>query len=197
MGRLLRIAIYAFLILIAYIWVTAMVAAYNKNKQMNDLPEVAQYSTAVVQDSTDVTAMEEEVPAEMITNRDIINGNIDYDEVDKKVKIIEEVKKNTPPPPTAKKPSPPKVTPQPMSTIKDNNDAGFGIIAGTFSDKSNADNVLKLLKAKGFKSAKVNKLKDKSLFQVVAGIYQTRSLAEQKSNELISAKIDNFVKQVK
>lgn len=214
MGRLVRIVIYALIILILYFWVSAVMNAYYKNKAQKAL-EVIPTDTIAQVDTIDqfITDGEDVTDEELISNEDIVDGKIDYNDVDSKVDAMVENKKSSPSPvkqettpsssskPSIKPQAPKKEAVKEVSTSKSNDSkalAGDGgsymVMAGSYLLKENAQKMVTKLKALGYTQATVVVFSSSQYHSVVAVRYSSETKARSTATELKQRGIDSFVK---
>ena len=214
MGRLVRIVIYALIILILYFWVTAIMNNYYKNKE-EKLPDPIATDTLMLADTTDQYSLdnEEDTDGKMISNLDIVDGKIDYKDVDSKVEAMVENKKSNPSPvkaetkpaPTSKPSIKPEVTKK--EVVKEipktpNNNAktvaGDGgkymVMAGSYLLKENAQKMVTKLKSMGYSQANVVVFSSSQYHSVIAARYSSETQARTTATELKQKGIDSFVK---
>ncbi len=219
MGRLIRIGIYAIVILALYYWVTTM----TKGCMPISIPTVtAETKDTTSQDTLNVPVDSivdtNEVP---ISNEDIIDGNIDYKEVDKTIETLKDKKPVSPSavvsapikkdaksdrpvstPTTKAKPSviaapnpaPAVVKSKPAVVNQPSTGGNFMVMAGSYLLKENAEKMVKKLKAKGYNSARVVIFNESEYHSVIAATYPSASSAQSAVNQLKKAGIDSFVR---
>ncbi len=214
MGRLVRIVIYALIILILYFWVTAIMNTYYKNKEQKTAEVITTdtlpLADTIYQYTSDV---DDDYEGKMISNLDIVDGKIDYNDVDSKVDAMVENRKNnshlvkqeTKPSPITKpaiKPdAPQKETVKEIPKSSSNNSktlAGDGgsymVMAGSYLLKENAQKMVSKLKALGYSQASVVVFSSSQYHSVVAVRYASETKARATATELKQRGIDSFVK---
>jgi cell division protein FtsN len=212
MGRLVRIVIYALIILILYFWVSMIMNAYYKNKEQ-EAPEVVTTDTLPIADTTmQYTEGGNEVAdGTIISNEDIVDGKIDYKDVDSKVEEMVE-KKNATPSPTKKETKPvsttkPATKPQKSESVKEvtkntsNAPKGFAgdggkymVMAGSYLLKENAQKMVTKLKAMGYTQANIVVFSTSQYHSVIAARYSSETQARTTATDLKQKGIDSFVK---
>ncbi|MBK9736076.1 MAG: SPOR domain-containing protein [Saprospiraceae bacterium] len=214
MGRLVRIAIYALVILILYFWATAMLKSYYKNKKLAQLELMTKDtidldSTLIDTSFQDTTASDQK----LITNDEIVSKGIDYNDVDSKVDAIEIQKKAEPKTPaqkpkdkvkltqntgTKEPPSKNKTTPAKESPTVSKNITGDGgsylVMAGSYLLKENANKMVKKLNKLGYANAEVIIFPQSEYHSVIAVKYSSESKAKEAADMLRQKGIDCFVK---
>lgn len=208
MGRLIRISIYALIILVLYFWVTTIIKSYQKDSitplHVEQPVDTMTYDTLQPEPSVD--------DAEQLTNEEIVDGKVNYNALDEKVKKLEENKKketdisnqkgveNKP-----KSESKPSIKPNPVIGIADDNkpkntttikgDGGnYMVLAGSYLLKENASKMVKKLKSMGYTQAEIVEFKASEYHSVVAARFSSENKAKAASNELKQKGIDSFVK---
>ncbi len=205
MGRLVRISIYALIILILYFWVTAIVRSYQ-NKSVDE--ENIQIADTLSLDSmgVDSTNIFADDTSALISDGDVVDGKIDYESLDKKVKEMEE---KPVPAPSPKKESintigksanqqKPSVKPNETKLINAsfrNGDGGqFKVMAGSYLLKDNASKMVKKLKSIGYKNAEIVVFNASGYHSVIACRHTSEGNARSAVAELKSKGIDSFIK---
>jgi len=97
MGRLIRIAIYALVILVLYFWITAWLKSYKDDAIRQQAEQVFTDTTAV--DSLALVASDSlsladslhagDTSIDAITNEQIVDGKVSYSDLDKKIEKVE------------------------------------------------------------------------------------------------------------
>lgn len=205
MGRLVRITIYAIIILILYFWITAIINSYTNKADLGSLQATSDTlaidSSALYNDSIlnpSDTALQDEV----ITNQDIVDG-INYNEVDNELKALEEKQKSNAESTSnddGKKSS--KLEPKPASkpnekpktTIVSGDGGPYLVMAGSYLLRENANKMVKRLKSLGYNKADVIIFTASEYYSVVAVSYQSEEKAKEASAMLKRKGIDSFVK---
>lgn len=214
MGRLVRIVIYALIILILYFWVSAIMNAYYKNKEQKIVEEITTDTLPSEDTSMQYTESSEEVvDGNMISNEDIVDGKIDYKDVDSKVEEMVEKKKSSPPPAKqdvkpssstkpALKPQSPKIEatkeiPKSSSSTAKGlaGDGGkYMVMAGSYLLKENAQKMVTKLKAMGYSQSSVVVFSASQYHSVIAARYSSETQARTTATDLKQKGIDSFVK---
>ncbi len=227
MGRLVRISIYALVIFILYFWVTVLVKSYQKSKistQITGLETDSTFMDSIYQDSVmkQTTEMNDIEDGNIISNEDIVDGAVDYNDLDAKVEKLEEKKKNQPatPPSTRTKETAttknesgktnqilkPAIKPkekisEPIRDLKNGlpkinpGDGGsYMVMAGSYLLKENAEKMRTKLKSLGFSQAEIVVFPSSEYHSVVAVRYSSESKAQSAASELKRKGIDSFVK---
>jgi len=227
MGRLVRILIYALVIFILYFWISALVKSYrNTSHTLQDQNIVSDsiFSDSLNSDMglADTLNQHYSDENEVITNMDIVDGGIDYNAVDAKVKELEDKKRNKPdiassiknnnkgssnePTPVvssnakpAKKPAEKRV-----ESVRDINnkpsqkvtgDGGsYMVMAGSYLLRENADKMKKKLISLGYSQAEVVIFSASEYHSVIAVRFSSESRAQAAASELKRKGIDSFVK---
>ncbi|MGB4840075.1 MAG: SPOR domain-containing protein [Saprospiraceae bacterium] len=221
MGRLVKISIYALFILVLYYWITAIIKTYNdKNKMKEDVTLNDSLSTH--NSINDLTNSNDIDTFTSISNEDIIDGNIDYDAVDKKVKSLtndnntlseNQNKKgqSTELMPKVENRPAVKQNEQPVKDLKPTvnkkssvnktvkstfeGDGGqFMVMAGSYLLNENAEKMVKKLKNQGYPKAKSVVFSSSQYHSVVAAQFSSQAKAQEASADLKRKGIDSFVK---
>lgn len=219
MGRLIRIAIYALVILVLYFWLTAWLKSYRDNAELKKSEQIQSDTTLV--DSLALTASgdslavsdslgSQDMTGQSVTNEDIVDGKVNYSDLDKKIEKVEK-SKNEPKPvtkpqqePAVKQEKPAKkpdrvtegakdLTPQ-ETTSKKGDGGAYMVMAGSYLLRENADKMVKKLRSMGYSNAEVVVFSESQYHSVVAARYKSESGAFNASAELKRRGIDSFVK---
>ncbi len=206
MGRLIRISIYALIILILYFWLTAVLKSYDKKDT-----SITKYESVLDTISSDTM----EYPIDdgnTLSNEDIVDGEMDYKALDEKVKKLEENK------PVASGKKTESITPnenlgtktsvksksQKPDLVSDNNsttqvkgDGGpYLVMAGSYLLKDNAAKMVNKLKKMGYSQAETVVFQASEYHSVVAARYNTESKAKSAAADLKRKGVDSFVKSI-
>ena len=215
MGRLVRIAIYALIVLILYFWANTILKSYYKNKDLVQLElqgqDTIELDSILADTSFQDTLLNDQ---KLITNDEIVSKGIDYSDVDSKVDAIEIQKKTeTKIPVTKPKDNPehlqnkkPKESPGnkklntsiPSRTTNQNisGDGGsYFVMAGSYLLKENANKMVKKLNILGYPKAEVIIFPQSEYHSVIALKYSSESKAREAAEVLKQKGIDSFVKQ--
>lgn len=201
MGRLLRISIYAFIILILYIMVTELIDSYAENQKKNAVKEIPETISESQQYS------DQDTTYKLSSNEVSDNENQNYTEIDETIENLKETENNT----SASKPkaedkkdrNPSTENNSPKSEIKNTSektvaDKGAGgnylVICGSYLLKENAENMIKKLKKQGYTNAKITIFNASGYHSVIAGQYSSQSEAQKTMNSLKKQGIDCLVK---
>lgn len=215
MGRLVRISIYALIILILYFWVTAILKSYQKGKPTTSDTTLILTDTLVKDSLLQDTSMQSfSEETELLSNEDIVDGKINYDVLDKKVKTLEdkkqisvkeqalESKEVSPPKPKEKpslKPKPaierPKEERINRNTGNNTNGGSYMVMAGSYLLKENALKMVKKLQSLGYPNPEVVVFKASEYYSVVAERHTTEGSAKAAAVELKRKGVDSFVKK--
>jgi len=213
-------------IFILYFWVTAIIKSYQKTKtktQYETYRADSLFRDSLYQDSirNDTSGMHDLNSGKIISNEEIVDGAVDYNDLDAKVEVIEEKKKNKPAPlPVVKEktsssvireesrykePSKPATKPkektvEPVrdltpSTKEMVGDGGtYLVMAGSYLLKENAEKMRSKLKTMGYTQAEIMVFPASEYHSVVAVRYSSESKAQAAASELKRKGIDSFVK---
>ena len=211
MGRIIKVGIYALIILILYFWVTAILRSSKKNEAQEQKNEIVTDTAAYSQDSVEM--MDEET--DYISNEDIVSGKIPYKEVDKTIEELSGNKAvpksaapanssdqkteapvtNQPTPQTEKtRPAVRQETPQQV-TVSLGDDGDYLVIAGSYILEDNANKMVKKLRDMGYTNAGVVVFDASEYYSVVAVRHKTQDKAQLSSDALKRKGIDSFVKK--
>ena len=175
------------------------------------------YQDSVLNDNTGMGLADD---GKTISNEDIVDGAVDYNDLDAKVEMLEEKKKNKPVAvPTAKSKETPstkseeataKQTTNPATKPKEKisepvrdlspskimaGDGGpYMVMAGSYLLKENAEKMRSKLKSMGFSQAEIVVFPASEYHSVVAVRYSSESKAQAAASELKRKGIDSFVK---
>ncbi|MBC7883876.1 MAG: SPOR domain-containing protein [Saprospiraceae bacterium] len=217
MGRLIRIGIYALIIFILYFLVSVIIKSYYKTnlngEDQTTNNDTTTYDSVTVYPS-DTNQLTDSPP---ISNEDIVDGIIDYSDVDTKVKELEEKKKtalatssdskktaeNRP----AQKPKsdiidevkeikPNQVTKKSSSRGASSGNGGdYLVMAGSYLLKINADKMVKKLQTMGYTKADVIIFPTSEFHSVIAARFSSETTAKKEAESLKNKGIDSFVKR--
>lgn len=210
MGRLIRISIYALIILILYFWITAIIKSYQNNNTNQSIETVNDTLVVDTIDSSIHSAFDDASTDTLITNEDIVDGKIDYKALDEKVKTMEESKSE--PEAKANKESTiskPKVTQnntnrtetdvskpkQPSNGNLKTGDGGpYKVMAGSYLLEANAKKMVKKLNGFGYTKAEIVVFQASGYHSVIACRHSSEKSAKSAAADLKSRGIDSFVK---
>jgi cell division protein FtsN len=200
MRRIIRIAIYAAIILGLYFWVMTMMKGCDSPFALGK--QTAELTDTMVEEPLDT--MVSGLDTTSITEDQMIDGELNYDNVDQKVKEIEKtvdvpavasgkVKNEKPTPKSTsikptEKPKEVSKTPPPSESGK------YMVMAGSYLLRENADQMVKKLQKMGYNSAKVVVFSASQYHSVVAASYAADTKAQSVAAELKRKGIDSFVK---
>jgi cell division protein FtsN len=211
MGRIIKVGIYALIILILYFWVTAILRSSKKNEEQEQKTEIVADTTAYSQDSLEITVDE----TDFISNEDIVSGKIPYKDVDKTIEELsgnkavpktnvpssqsdpktEKTSTNQPTPQKEKtRPAVRQETPQQV-TVNLGDEGDYLVIAGSYILEDNANKMVKKLRDMGYANAGVVVFDASEYYSVVAVRHKTQEKAQLSSDALKRKGIDSFVKK--
>jgi len=207
MGRLIRISIYALIILILYFWITTIIKSYQND---SITPANVELQTDTISYDT-LPAEPDFDDSELVSNEDIVDGKVNYNALDEKVKKLEENKTVKPEGPKEKvienKSNPslkPAIKPNPVienandtpkATPPTKGDGGnYMVMAGSYLLKENAVKMVKKLKSMGYPQAEVVVFQSSEYHSVVAARFSTESSAKSAASGLKQKGVDSFVK---
>jgi cell division septation protein DedD len=221
MGRLVRVVIYAVVIVLLYFWITAIITSYSKSRDKKEQEIIS--TDTIIKDSllADTFGMGHDENAKMISNEDIVDGKINYKEVDAKVNKLQEKKtsaanqnENIPSEKTKSAPkqevqtSKPagrpaikpdlKVADPPQQPKKSDNITGDGgkylVMAGSYLLKENALKMVKKLRNMGYANAELIVFTASEYHSVIAVRFSSEIKAQNAAAELKRKGVDSFVK---
>jgi predicted ribonuclease toxin of YeeF-YezG toxin-antitoxin module len=210
MGRLLRISIYACFIIVLYYLITDMLKS-NLGKQKSQNSEELNQTKIPEAELPDSLDTDLTLDTTLITNDDIVDGIIDYNDIDKKVDALLNDKKNTTPSnqnnekikveKPVKKVEEEKKNPKPATkvtadnfTINTGNGGSFMVICGSYLLKENADKMVQKLKKMGYSNARVTIFDASEYHSAIAGHYASQGDAQKTASSLKQKGIDCFVR---
>lgn len=210
MGRLIRISIYALVILILYFWITAIIKSYQNNNIDQDIEAVVDTLTVDTADLSINPDFDNVNSDSLITNEEIVDGKIDYKALDEKVKTMEETK-----PLPANNPkkessiSKPKdkqditkkhsenttTSPKPsIGNLKSGDGGGYKVMAGSYLLEENAKKMVKKLNGLGYGKAEIVVFQASGYHSVIACRHSSEKSAKSAVADLKSKGIDSFVR---
>ncbi|KXK36373.1 MAG: SPOR domain-containing protein [Saprospiraceae bacterium] len=194
MGRIIRIVLYAVVILILYFWATSILNSYLPKPTMEP-------STSVVSEgindhsvvSPEANADSMDIDQNVISNEEIVGQEFDYEHLDEKVQKLEDKQKSLQQNTNVAKG---KLSEQPKNTNTFTHDENgqYMVMAGSFLLEDNAKDMVKKLHGIGFKDAKVVVFNASEYHSVIALRSSSSNAAQAAVRELKSKGIDSFVK---
>ncbi|MBK6782569.1 MAG: SPOR domain-containing protein [Saprospiraceae bacterium] len=193
MGRLIRVVLYACVVLILYFWVTSLLKSYQQNKEVEkSLPEVLSDTSALYADTLPYDTTETG-----ITENDIQSGDQVYDKLDKALEELDgksiKNKEETIQQEPKKQDKPEKNTTKVSESVFQSN-GNYMVIAGSFIKKENAQVQLKKLKNIGYSNAELKVFVASEYHSVIVSRYNSQSEAEKTVQDLKKKGIESFVK---
>lgn len=192
MARLIRVVLYAIVVLVLYFWVTSLLKTYQDDNQTQRPPQIVEDSLNTIPDT--IVAQDGE---EIITDGDIVNSDRMYENLDKAIdQLAGETEKKTSKPSGSQQN---KVI-SPDNTKKENvvktgNVGPYMVIAGSFIKEENAKIQLKKLKTFGYHSAEIKIFVASEYHSVIVSRHGSESEAELVVQDLRNKGIESFVKQ--
>lgn len=205
MGRLIRISIYALIILILYFWITTIIKSYQVDDMTAPNNEITE-EKPLTQDSMTMTSNVDSV--DLLTNEDIIENKLDYKALDEKVKKLEnkenDTKQKTNESITKSESQKKMNTQKSLTTNKESNTTSSAVIkgdggpylvmAGSYLLRENAVKQVNKLKALGYQQAQIVVFQASEYHSVIAARFSVETKARAASVELKRKGIDSFVK---
>lgn len=209
MGRLLRISIYAFFILVLYFWITAIIKSESE-KENNSDDKVAVQNNALDSEFADSILTVGTTDSDSLSDDDLDGEIIDYNDIDKKVNALKGDNETANPLKTKIENT--KAT-EPVKKINVNSDTkaktkvstvntkpnigdggSFMVICGSYLLKENADKMVQKLKKIGYTNAKVTIFDGSGYHSAIAAQFSSQADAQKASASLKKNGIDCFVK---
>jgi cell division protein FtsN len=210
MRRILRIAIYAVIILGMYFWIMTYMKSCDSGSNSPSKQPITQ-DTIDPLDSL-ITGMDTLNHDSIETEESLENKSTSYEDVDKKVEEIEKdvalpkvsappssPKQNTEQKPIIKTPimvpkaNQPTKIPEPK-VVKSGDGGKYMVMAGSYLLEENAESMVKKLKKMGYPNAKVVVFSNSQYHSVIAASYSGESSAIAVVSELKRKGIDTYVK---
>jgi cell division protein FtsN len=207
MGRIIRVVLYALVVLIFYFWFTAILKSCNeKNTTMtsvNNSIDTLNTQDTLLNENEFEFDYEEENNEQLITNEDIVSGTKIYDKIDQAVEKLSnqkstpqssEAEKNNPSP---KSPLPTDTKPvsKPTNTSNTHNEDGqYYVIAGSYLKEENAKIQLKKLANLGYTNAKISVFNASEYHSVIVSKHINTSDADRVIQALRKKNIECFMK---
>lgn len=198
MGRLVRVILYASIVIILYFWITSLLKSYQQKQELKNAvtAEVADTSFA----ETDTLSISDE--QNNLSNEELSSGNVQYEALDKAIDELsaKENKKETTKTVTQQEtaPNPSKGSEKPAITQKQNTGSGpYMVIAGSFIKEENARQQLTKLKSLGYNSAEIKIFVSSEYHSVIVSRHATPSEAEKVVQDLRKNGVESFVKEKK
>jgi len=192
MARLIRVVLYAIVVLVLYFWVTSLLKSYQDNNQNQSPSQIVQDSLNTIPDTTDVQNGEE-----IITDGDIVNSDRMYENLDKAIDQLagETDTKTTKSPEPQQKNVVSTDNGKKENVVKTGTTGPFMVIAGSFIKEENAKIQLKKLKTFGYHSAEIKIFVASEYHSVIVSRHGSESEAELVVQDLRNKGIESFVKQ--
>lgn len=184
MGRLVRVFLYAAVVLIVYFWVISLLKSYKEKENLKNATVTEMSDTSNVNMIGDTTLSEDK----------IVSG---YEELDK---AIEELNVEEP---VATKMQEEKKTPvtterdEDSPVIQTKGSGPYMVIAGSFIKEENARQQLKKLKSYGYSSAEIKIFVASEYHSVIVSRHANQADAERVVQDLKKKGIESFVKEKK
>ncbi|MBK8621943.1 MAG: SPOR domain-containing protein [Saprospiraceae bacterium] len=192
MARLIRVILYAIVVLILYFWVTSLLKSYQDNNNRQNPSQVVQDSLNTTMDTSDIQNGED-----ILTNDDLVNSDKMYENLDKAIDQLagEAEPKTSKPQVTQQKNvvSPDKEKKE--NVVKTNTTGPYMVIAGSFIKEENAKIQLKKLKTFGYNSAEIKIFVASEYHSVIVSRHGSESEAELVVQDLRNKGVESFVKQ--
>ena len=184
MGRLVRVVLYAVVVLIVYFWAISLLTSYKEKENLKNATISETSDTSNVNITGDTTLSENE----------IVSG---YEELDK---AIEELAVEEPSAPKIQEEKKPLTSPEPgedRHAIQTKGSGPFMVIAGSFIKEENARQQLKTLKSYGYNSAEIKIFVASEYHSVIVSRHANQADAERVVQDLKKKGIESFVKEKK
>ncbi len=192
MGRVLKILMYLVLLFLVYLWLSTVFKSCNngENNIITDATETLEEATDELVDTSQDIADEAD---EFFEDEDDVNyEELDAEEDWEDEDIYEDDVIEAPVAKPASKPAP-KPAPRTSSPARSSSAGGkYLVIAGSYMQKENAQNMKSKLSKLGHDAEIVN-FDDSRIHVVTSGRYASRSDADAVSRQLNGKGIDNYV----
>lgn len=194
MGRLIRVVIYASVVLILYFWLTSLWKTYKQNQENTPIPVTQVQDTVLLSSDTSDWTSDEDI----ISDNDIVSGDQFYNKLDK---AIEKISDNETKP--SKIESPPPVVEKTVPVEKKRNETIakigtpgglFMVIAGSFIKVENAQSQLKKLKSLGYSNAEIKIFISSEYHSVIVSRHASQGEADRVVQDLQKNGIESFIK---
>lgn len=192
MGRLVRVVLYAIVVLILYFWVVSLLKSYKQNQELKNAGNAIVEDT-ILQNVQDTSILDQE----SIFNDSTSSGDEVYEKIDETIeklsgqpgtKIVSEKQKEEKPEVKQElKENPVKVSPQ----------GKYMVIAGSFIKEENARDQLKKLKALGYSKAEIKIFISSEYHSVIVSRHSSSGEAEKVVQNLKKNGVESFVKEKK
>ena len=224
MGRVFKVVLYAVLILILYLWITAIMNSRRKMEANRPEPTLTEEAAEQIDSLSTADDMESSSGDDFISNEDIVSGKIPYKDVDKTIqelsnkqsekpknqaaetatqkaaentkKTVEQPIKSTQPA-SAGEPSKPAKKPEPVqsTTVSIPQGGDYMVVAGSYILEDNANKMVKKLRGMGYDNAEVVIFTASEYYSVVASRHPTHESAQLAADAMKRKGIDCFVKK--
>ena len=189
MGRLVRVVLYAVVVLVVYFWVISLLKSYREKENLKNA------TIEIAADTTQVNSL----PDTTATNQEIVSG---YEELDKAIEELSEDEPVAAKNPEEKKPAEKKPVPQnaDSGSSANNQTQGSGpfmVIAGSFIKEENARQQIKKLKSYGYNAAEIKIFVASEYHSVIVSRHANPADAERVVQDLKKKGIESFVKEKK
>lgn len=189
MGRLVRVVLYAVVVLIIYFWVISLLKSYKEKENLKNATITESVDTSAISTARDTT----------MSDNEIVSG---YEELDR---AIEELADEEPTPSKSsdvKKPAQNNVAPsrpseEPTITNQTTGSGPYMVIAGSFIKEENARQQLKKLKSYGYNGAEIKIFVASEYHSVIVSRHANQSDAERVVQDLKKKGIESFVREKK
>lgn len=207
MGRIIRVVLYALVVLILYFWFTAILKSCSEKNNTatpvsNSIDSLNIQDTLVNENDLEYDYKEEN-DEQLITNEDIVSGTKIYDKIDQAIEKLSnqktptqnnEVEKNNPSPNP-----PPSTNIKPVSksintSNTHNEDGQYYVIAGSYLKEENAKIQLKKLTNLGYSNAKIGVFNASEYHSVIVSKHINASDADRVVQALRKKNIECFMK---
>jgi cell division protein FtsN len=193
MGRLIRVILYACVVLVLYFWVASLLKSYQQNKESEKSePEIITDTSNVFIDT-----LQNDTTETTITESDIQSGDQIYEKLDKAIEELNgksNINDEKPVIQDSKKDKKVEKNTKEVSETGYKPDGIFMVIAGSFIKKENAQIQLKKLKNIGYTNAEIKVFVASEYHSVIVSRYNSQSEAEKAVQNLRKKGIESFVK---
>jgi cell division septation protein DedD len=198
MGRLVRVILYAFIVIMLYFWITSLLKSYQQKQELKNAGTSEVTDTSFKQTDT-ISLSDEQID---LSNEELSSENVQYEALDKAIDelSVKENKKESPKTVSKQEsgPDPAKDSEKPAISARQNTGSGpFMVIAGSFIKEENARQQLTKLRSLGYNSAEIKIFVSSEYHSVIVSRHATPSEAEKVVQDLRKNGVESFVKEKK
>lgn len=192
MGRLVRVVLYAIVVLILYFWVVSLLKSYKQNQDLKNAGNEIIEDT-ILQNVDDSLSINQDI----ILNDSTPSRDQVYEKIDKTIEqlSVQPVTGNVSEKPKEEKPEVKQESKE--NQVKASPQGKYMVIAGSFIKEENARDQLKKLKALGYSKAEIKIFISSEYHSVIVSRHSSSGEAEKVVQNLKKNGVESFVKEKK